>query len=76
MMVTFYLNVLSITCSSIPVMIRELTMTILPFYISEEDIQQGMVEWPTHLQPLPAEDIATLEICTKHNLDQRKVEAT
>jgi hypothetical protein len=31
-----------------------IAMTLLPFCITEDDIQQGMVEWPTHLQPLPS----------------------
>ena len=40
-------------------------MVLLFFYITEEGIQQGMVEWPTHLQPLLAKDTMTLEMHTK-----------
>jgi hypothetical protein len=49
-------------------------MELLPFFITEEDIQQGVVECTAHLQPLLVEDTDTLELCTKHNRDQKKVE--
>jgi hypothetical protein len=33
-----------------------IAMTLLPFCIMEEGIQQGIVEWPAHIQPLPTEE--------------------
>jgi hypothetical protein len=49
-------------------------MTLLPFYITYEDVQKGMVEWPYHLQPLLDEETDTIKMCFKHNQDQRKYE--
>ena len=46
------------------------TMALIPFFITEEDIQQGVVEWLVHLQPLPIEEEAdTIEMWTKHSQD-------
>jgi hypothetical protein len=47
-------------------------MVLLFFYITEEGIQQGMVEWPAHLQPIPIEEMDTLEMCTKCNQERKQ----
>jgi hypothetical protein len=49
-------------------------MALLSLCITEEDIQQGIVEWPMHLQPIPAEEMDTLEMHTKRNQDHTWVE--
>jgi hypothetical protein len=49
-------------------------MELPPFFIMKEHIQQGMFKWPTHLQPLPTKEIATLEMRTKRNQYHKKVE--
>jgi hypothetical protein len=51
-------------------------VAILPFNITIEEIQQGVFEWPAHLQPFPAKDIDTLKMHTKRNQDRKKAEAT
>jgi hypothetical protein len=45
-------------------------MALIPFFITEEDIQQGVVKWLVNLQPLPIEEEAdTIEMWTKHSQD-------
>jgi hypothetical protein len=47
-------------------------MELLPLCITENDIQQRVVEWLAHIQPLPTEKNMMLETHNKHNQDQKK----
>jgi len=51
------------------------TMALLPLCITEDVIQQGMVKWLAHIQPLPAEKNMILETHNKHNQYQKKAKS-
>jgi hypothetical protein len=50
-------------------------MALLLFYVIEEDIQEGIVEWLTHLKLVPNEEMEILKPCTKRNQDCKLAEA-